>query len=405
MAITIKRFRMSLFWNASFPTLFGDVVPIGAPLGTLGHRQSYALVFDTLLAAPRQPVTPQAAGAPALELPWPPEGTHRFWCRYLNANPIQRLLGSFAFFRLVPLRRHVSPVPGLGALLPQKLANGDIVALEQVLGEAWFHPHMVSFAVHFTVGGEMTPEGMSEVCLELRNSRILSVPGNSALCKLDEIAANRLNALLLEAVGEENAGPPPPANPFSIVTVLKGDGDIGPPIVEGGSIHCMLEAVTQWGVGKVGSLAAGRISSLQHPPDLPLLFGHVRSRAVWDPVKFSRAGGTSLSCYHRNLFVGAMQTEALLSYARVAELEAAKGNKARAIRDCADPVLKRIIALHKGEVETYRSASLRRFIDDHPFRPSVNTLAQRIWSKQTLPPLMIPAVSSPPNPATPPATP
>lgn len=113
------------------------------------------------------------------------------------------------------------------------------VVPEHVLGEAWFHPHMVTFAVHFTVSGEFTLEKMSELCLELRHGRVLTEVGNNSLYKLDEIAAKHLDALLLEAVGEK-AGRLPPANPFSLVTVLQGNDAVDQAILEGGDLPLSL---------------------------------------------------------------------------------------------------------------------------------------------------------------------
>ncbi len=383
MALTIRRFRMSLFWSTRFATLLDDASPAGAPLAALGHIQSYAPIFSHLLAAPDQPVSP-AAGAPGLQLPWPPKGTHWFWSRYLNANPIQRLSGDFAFVRLVPLRRNKSPAPDLGVALPAKLTGAGKVTLEPVRGEAWFYPHMAAFALHFTVCGEMSPEQMVEVCLALRRGRVLSAGDAAAMYKLDEVSSQRLNGLYLEAVGPTHAKALPPADPFSMVTVLQGEED-GQPAVEGGPVHRMLEAVTRLEAGKVGPLVAGLISS--RPPTLngALLFGRTRARAVWDPQQFSSNGGISLSCYHRNLFVGTLQVEALLAFAAVAGEQAAVGNRPKAIRDCEDVVLKRVVALHSGQQTSYRSASLKRFIDDHALRPSVNDLANRIWSSVSLP--------------------
>ncbi|SHM15109.1 hypothetical protein SAMN05216428_11558 [Nitrosospira sp. Nsp11] len=381
---------MSLFWNISFPTLLEDTMPVGAPLAALGHLQSYASIFNSLIVEPEKAVEPSVSGAPLLELPWPRKGTHWFWSRYLRANPIRKISGSYAFVRLLPFRRHGSPASGLGVAL------SDGVTPEHVLSEAWFHPHMVTFAVHFTVSGEFTLEKMSDLCLELRQGRVLTELGDGALYKLDEVAAKHLEALLLEGVGE-NTGPPTPVTPFSLVTVLNGDGGVDQAIVEGELIHRTLEAVTQWDRWRMGALDGGRISSRLSTSAAPLLFGHARSRVVWDPYRFSTNGSVSLSCYHRNLFVGTMQTEALLSFARVAEEEEKAGRRPRAIRDCEDAVLKHIIALHKGEDTTYRSASLRRFIDDHAFRRSVDNLAQRIKGEE-LPALPVQLVPGSPNP-------
>lgn len=384
MAVTIKRFRISLFWVTRFATLLDDASPAGAPFAALGHIDTYAPIFSRLLAAPNQPVSP-AVGAPELELPWPTTGTHWFWFRYLNANPIQRLSGSFAFTRLVPLRRRKSPEPGLGVVLPPELAAAKVM-VESVRSEAWFHPHMVSFLLHFTVSGELSLEQMAQVCLALRRGRVMSAADSAAasLSKLDEVSAQRLNGLYLEAVGTAHAKALPPADPFTLVTVLQGQGD-GQAAVDGGVVHRTLEAVTRWESGKTGALVAGLISSRAPALDGPLLFGRERARAVWDPGQFSTDGGISLSCYHRNLVVGTLQVEALLAFAGVAGDQATAGNRPNAIRACEDVVLKRIVALHSGQTTSYRSASLKRFIDDHPLRPAVKDLATRIWSPVSLP--------------------
>jgi hypothetical protein len=248
---------------------------------------------------------------------------------------------------------------------------------------------MVTFAVHFAVNGAFTLEEMAKLCLKLRCGRVLAELDSSSLNKLDEIASKYLDLLFLEAVGV-NAGRLPANNPFSLVTVLQGDNAAEQLVTEGGAVHHLLEAITQWDDQKMGSLNAGQISSKSLPPNAPLLFGHARSRAVWDPERFSTDGSISLGCYHRNLLLSTIQAEALLTFAKVAEEEAALGNRPKAIRDCEDSALKRLLALHKGESTTYRSASLRRFIDDHPSRRSVVALAQRIKSRETLPSLPVP---------------
>jgi hypothetical protein len=400
VAFTIHRFRMSLFWSAPFATLLADAAPVGAPLAGLGHLVSYSPVFENLLADPSTPVS-LAAGAPPLELPWPPTGTHWFWCRYLNANPIRRVRGTFAFVRLVPLRRHGSPLPGLNVALPAEVASSDEAVVERLFCEAWFHPHMVTLAVHFTVDGALSPAKMAAVCLSLRHGHVFSVAQGGASDNLDTVATRCLEGLYLEAVGPANAAELAPANPFSVVTVLNvGPSALEQPVVDGDPVHCALEAVTQWQSGKVGSLAAGRISSHEPPPPLPVLFGHARARAVWDPGRSVSGRTTSIGCYHRNLFVGTLQTEALLNFASVADTLAEENRRPKAIRDCEPNVLDRIHALHVGEADTYRSVSLKRFIDDHPLRPSVNNMAnrRRITNKE-LPPLATP----PPPGAQPPS--
>lgn len=383
MAIILDRLRMSLLWSARFSSLVVNDPPAGAPLAALGHVAGYGPIFTALLQAPATPITP-AAGAPALELPWRPQSTQWFWCRYLNANPIRKVKASFAFWRLVPFRRHGSPAPGLNATLPAAFSGQ--LRVETVIAEAWFHPHMVSVAIHITVAGAMSTADMAAVCLALRREHVLNVPGEPAPRKLDELGTRYLEAMYLEAVGEVNAEPLPPADPFSVVTVLHGNAGDDREVEPGGPVHRALDAVTAWNTEHLGSLASGRISSRAEGGNGPVLLGRRRSRAVWDPLRFERDEPASLGCYHRNLLIGALQTEALLAFARIAEDQAAAGPQPKTIRDCEDPVLKRIIDLHAGGDETYRSSSLRRFIDEHPLRASVDALSARIWSPAHLPP-------------------
>jgi hypothetical protein len=291
------------------------------------------------------------------------------------------------------LRRHHSLVHGLAVTVPTNHPQATLMqqaGIDQVSGEAWFHSHMASFAVSITVNGSFTPIQMAELCLLLRHDRLHSLPGQSGLLKLDELAAQTLDALVKEAMGEANAAPVPPVTPFSLVTVLQGECDDVSAVDQGDPVHTALEIVTQWRKGKTGKLAEGHIS---HDPDhaamVPisgaLLFGHERARAVWDPLRFAGDGGTSLSCYHRNVLVSTLQTEALLAFTQIDSELIAKKQRPTMVRACEDPALKRILALHGGDRLTYRSASLQRFIDAHPLRPSVNAVAQHLYRAPALP--------------------
>lgn len=383
MPTKIKRFRMSLLWSTSFATLLDDNVPADAPLAALGRNTTYASLFKNLLAQPVFAVKPHAT-APALELPWPAKGTHWFWCRYLNANPIRRIKGDFAFYRLVPMRRHDSLVRGLKVANTSNHPQAALLQqadVDQISGETWFHPHMVSFALNLKVNGEFTPTQMAELCLLLRQDRLYQLPGQATPIKLDELAAQTLDTLLQEAVGKNNAPPVPPVTPFTIVTVLEGDSENPDAIAQGDEVHTTLEILTHWRKGKVGKLADGDISHDPNHAATPpisggMLFGHERTRVVWDPPRFTSYGGNSLSCYNRNLLVSTLQTEALLAFTQLDNDFILSNLRPKAFRDCEDAALKRITALYHGDRLTYRSASLQRFIDAHPLRPSVNAVAQ-----------------------------
>jgi hypothetical protein len=383
---------MSLLWSTSFATLLDNNVPADAPLAALGTDARYASLHKDLLERPALGVKPHA-NAPALELPWPAKDINWFWCRYLEANPIRRVKGKSAFYRLVPLRRHESPVRGLkvsGMTNHPQAALLQQAGFDQVSGEAWFHPHMVSFALSLTVKGEFTPTQMAQLCLMLRNDRLFQLADQDRLTKLDELAAQTLDSLLLEAVGKNNAAPVPPVMPFTIVTVLQGASDDLGGVAQGDEVHIALENLTRWREGNLGNLADGDISHDPNhaaPPPISggIMFGRERARVVWDPPRFASNGRISLSCYHRNILVSTLQTEALLVFMQLDNQYIQNNLRPKAFRLCETSVLKHIAMLHQGDRSTYRSASLRRFIDDHPMRPSVNAVAEYCNSRFVLP--------------------
>lgn len=373
MAIVIRRVRVSFFWSAAYGDLLADTPPASAPLAALGHVDTYAKGFDSLVAAPTAPWKP-SEDAPSLELPWPAKGTHRFWMRYLDRSSIAAVTGQRAFFRLIPLRRHAA-YARYGLELPAKLMTDSNLQVEKPITEAWFHPHMASFGMHLTLNGTMTPAQFAQTCSATRDERVFHALADPAKkLKLDEIGATQLERNCREALG---AAAPPlgVADPYSLVTVLQGDTQ-GEGVTAGGEVHKALERVTHWTPDPPTALEPYTVSTRGDPASGgALVYGRKRSRAVWHPAFFQEAGRVSLSCYHRNLFVGTLQAEALLAFAEFAN----GAVRPKVVRDCEDAVIRRIVALygeHRGK--TYTSMSLRRFIDEHPSRSAVNAVARRL---------------------------
>ena len=393
MSVVIKTVRMSLVWSTSFTTLLNDNPPASVPLAGLGNRKTYEFNFNNLQKNPEAPVS-LAPIAPALVLPWRPKGNNYFWIRYLNCSPITGVKGGYAFRRLVPLRRYLPPLTKRIIELDPKYIKSDLDKLEQIqmITEAWFHSHMVSFAVHFTIKGVMSLKTTESVCLRLRRDAMF----NSSSQKLDWLANQELQKLYLEAVGEENLEPLPMIDPFSVVTILQGEGTSSEePITVGDEVHKYLETVTQWRENRQDSLLTGRISSheIASPPGNvthPLLFGRNSNRAVWDPERFlpQLPHINSLSCYHNNLIASTIQTKALLKFAHLDQVLSNSGYLPTNVRECEDTILSRLINLHRGlrDTGTYCSYNLKRVIDESPFRSSVDEIALR-RSSSGLPPL------------------
>jgi hypothetical protein len=377
-----------LLWSRRFGALLGDAPPPDARMAFLARRGEYKELFESLgRAAPA--LAPRSSAGPLLERPWPAPGTNRFWRGYLAPTPLADVSGSVAWRRLVPLRRHESPTGSSAIELPKEAAGKAVVRAQS---EALFHAHAVSFALHMAITAEkMSLEAMARACVALRTGKVFVRPG-AAPMRADEFAAEQLAVLLREALGPSGPAAAGPPVGFSLFTVLQGDGvDVTKAVKERGALHRALEAVTQWSptwdANPLPPLDANRIPTRRAPPG-HLMYGRGNGRAVWEPQFFlpSKDGTASLSCYHRNLFAGMLQTEALLGFASLTENAAASGHLSPAYNEMSRPVVQQLLAIHAGDrtKAAYRSDCLRVQIDQHPLRPFVDALAARLWMKERL---------------------
>lgn len=117
-----------------------------------------------------------------------------------------------------------------------------------------------------------------------------------------------------DAISQEPAG-----DEFSIATVIEAAGvKATDPIAENGPIHYALEGMVGWKrkwyeiPPKANSLVSSRISSASAPVG-DIVYGKTRSRAIWFPGEFRPAVGypDTLPCYHQNLSIASLYTEAL----------------------------------------------------------------------------------------------
>lgn len=390
MRAVIRRIRMSLFWSRHFGALLGAQPPPDAPMVFLGRRPAYRELFDRL--APGAALPPPGRAGPSLERPWPPQGTNRFWQRYLGAPVLADVKGGNAWRRLVPLRRHDAPGGALG-VTPTPTEG---LARTTAQAEGLFHAHGVTFALHVTLAGEMPLASAVKACVGLRLGAALTPEGSSRAVRADDLAGARLAVLCREAAGAAGPDLAGPQVGYSLVTVLEGDGvDPGIAIEEGDDVHRALDALTRWDpaweVNPLRPLEANTIPR-EDTPAGHRLYGRGYGRAVWEPWAFLPANRrqTTLSCYHRNLFVGMVQTEALLRFAKLADDAADEGHLSAAQNELAFPAVEQLLALHAGgapATPAYRSVSLRVQIDQHPLRPCVDALAARLGLQGRLGPV------------------
>jgi hypothetical protein len=174
---------------------------------------------------------------------------------------------------------------------------------------------------------------------------------------------------------------------FSIVTVLDGEGaPTDQAVTENSALHKQLNGfargIPNWKTVPPDPLAGNAIATRPASPG-SILFGTRRGRAVWFPESFTSAGPdfkNSLRCYHQNLTMATLHTEALCVLGKNAAAWLAAGtahiawpvNYDRCARNAAG-LLGRLNGGRKAG--TYGSRSMQHQIKK-TYEADVNTLRQ-----------------------------
>jgi len=115
--------------------------------------------------------------------------------------------------------------------------------------EGFFYPHCVALVVTFGLLTVHSLEQAVEAAFDVRRRRKLRVSQGGAAdetLSLDQFADRTLNVLRAMML-DKGQQPGLRAEPFSVVTVIRGAGvDPGVVMPVGGSIHRALQAVTAW---------------------------------------------------------------------------------------------------------------------------------------------------------------
>ena len=366
MKMKIDRLRFSLIRVATS-------LPDTAETPPFAERASYEDLFDHLQGA---------AGAPkdGLALPWPPEfpAANLYWRHYLAVLNPALVRGSDAWQRVVPFRGQRQSVELATAVFP-----GTVRA------EHFVYPFGLAVVVTLDGSAALTPEQWVDQLVSASTAK-LDVTFEGAAARALTLSAftnewlQRLSAVYFGAARGVSAVTPP----FTITTVIKGDGvDEKKEPAEGGDIHRLLFGTStlrrNWKAAKLdrAKLADRKLTAANHGSEGDLGFAAPRGRAIWNPSSFTPAkkdGKPSLSCYHRNQVIAAMQADSLC------DLADALANRIR-INPTLSPRINRLgrIAaealanIYAGVEGTYRSKSLPRQIADRGSVDSVNLLRDR----------------------------
>jgi hypothetical protein len=312
----------------------------------------------------------------------PPERYGKlFWCRYVP-NPAPPLL----WRGLVPIEYDLQP-------LVHSLVLGNC----NVVVRAYLYPWGIGLIVDVK---QMDTQPLDHIVNQLRDIRDRAkikwkfdkLSGNASPAGLTAALIDRLRPDIYGAqVEEEDFG-----QQFTIVTVIDAD-NVEPkkPIVDGDSIHLALEGLVGWNRDwadippQPNALVAFRIAS--RPGKVGhILYGQSRARAVWFPAAFRSKADypPRLSCYHKNLSVATMHTEALCALAQDAagNLRAGKllDTFSATYRSCAQLAAGILGRLQGNKIDDpnakkvpiYRSGSVRAHI--LTYKDDVNELRSKI---------------------------
>jgi hypothetical protein len=345
----IQDFRLSFVWNETLLGLMTGALQPQPAYTFLTQNSSYTQTFDT---------AQQGSNLLGLTVPWNERRQH-FWNFYLPGSAGGLVSARQAWEYSVPLR----------SKLPFTI---DRSQKEQAILEGYYFPHALAVVCTFRCRGHFSPGEVRELAYSIRyNERFtVSILGAPQQLTLSAVANMALNLLRTMAVKPANS-PGTRREPWTLLTVIKAVGsDPKQPFAEHDEVHRMLEGVTRWppdpDTATLTPVAEAGLETKTGTAKGSVHYAADRGRAIWFPGLFSlqKRRVCSLSCYHRNILMGAMQidslgtlvagTAALLrNGTRLYELSAVHKARARKACDC----LERFFTGDKRL--TYRSKSFK----------------------------------------------
>lgn len=313
----------------------------------------------------------------ALTPPWPikqqptsKKYPHWFWVFYLGKEP-RNVTGRLALCKLAPF--HV----GFDAKIkPQSKWIGAIA-------DGFVYPHGVGLVLtvvlrletgNFPAGGVQTGVAMRSI-LDACNNELYDLTWNGkqpVSQRIPELADALLDDLHNRMLGPGSNLGERSKLPFTISGVVRGDTDLivtSPP--ENGDVHRMLQGAStlrkSWGNDKLTAMKDALLRVRHTAPAGDLLYHTGRGRTVWFPSSFTeqRSFVRSAGCYHRNLTMLHLQTEALLQVLAVrSDLVKNKAKVPPFLEQMAKDGAQQLSLLYGSTDETYQSSSVRAYLDE-----------------------------------------
>ena len=350
--------RVTSLWIESLPdSLDGTSKP---PYAWQADDKAYAEAFEK---------AQQGAGDDELAPPWKTPAGQLFWARYLGKEAYGEIKGKEARRLLVPLRRK----------LPCRVEAAWLDGYADL--EAYYYPHALGLVFSAVSRSELTLQQAKALAYKITQDGPYTLACDPPLAGAQDLTVSALAAKAREAF-RRDAPPGALSRPFTIVTVVRGEGvDSTQPTPEQSEVHRFLHAVTSWPPPEkpvsLQALAKARLASSQQG-DSDVLYAGERGRAVWMPWTFGPHEEEihSLGCYHRNLVLATLETESLLALTKASAAKLATDGQLTGSRyDTSRQAVLALGRLYGGSKDaTWSSWSVRRQIDDSGQVEAINTL-------------------------------
>lgn len=370
-AISIQDFRISFIWFETQLSLLGNKVLDSSvvPLAFLGRNYTYEHKFGQ--AAKDTLEIQGTTGKIQLMLPWKSPSRQLFWIRYMKGNNAENVTPTLAWNGFVPFRGTV-PLQIKAPWLKGRFFL-----------EAYYYPHGVALVANAYCNDTFTLDKALEMAFQIRRAGRFEVemqgqaPGTVRQLSLDALANMAMNVLRTQAWGSNMSHGPSSITPFSIFTVVQGNG-VKPKvaITPNGEVHRALEAVTRWSTtyqyDKLTPLRNAKLS-IKQSPSSHILYASKKGRAVWFPGNFMLPGISSLACYHRNLLFTSLQIESLCGLVAESEKQIpGPPPLPSAQRERLHRAVEILDCLYRGDISTYRTCSAPAQIEE--MAPEINNV-------------------------------
>jgi hypothetical protein len=344
----ILNLRLSFIWNEPMLGLVSGGLQAKPDYMFLTQSSSYKEAFDS---------AQQGSNPLALAVPW--NGPrHHFWNFYLPGSSGESVGASQAWEYSVPLRSKLSSF-SIG-----RSAKGQLIL------EGYYFPLGIAVICTFHCQGRFSPEQARKLAYETRYVERfdVTIQGNPQQLSLSGLAFKALDSLRTGVDPSDKPSPRP--DPSTLLTIIKGEGVNPMDPFENPEVHRMLEVVTSWppdpDTATPTPLAKAGLTVKPATAKGSVFYASGRGRAIWFPGLFTlrKQRVSSLSCYHRNNLMGAMQVDSLgalvagtaaLLRNGTALSDLTAGHKARSRRACE--CLERLFTGDRRM--TYRSDSLK----------------------------------------------